>query len=145
MTATVDLEPTAGSVYSGVIKEYHDVRGFILLKKPSMLRLLGQAPVVRTNIFDMVSNGDEFRLSLPIQNKFVIGKTSVQHPAKNALENLRPQHILQALLVPPSIRNTSRRFGKRLTTIQKAKRFYVVNIVQTLSRSARDTLTQSLV
>ena len=32
LTATVDLEPTAGSVYSGVIKEYHDVKGFILLQ-----------------------------------------------------------------------------------------------------------------
>ena len=38
MTATVDLEPTAGSVYSGVVKEYHDVKGFLLLKRPSTLR-----------------------------------------------------------------------------------------------------------
>ena len=44
MTATVDLEPTAGSVYSGVIKEYHDVKGFVLLQRPSTIRLLGQAP-----------------------------------------------------------------------------------------------------
>jgi hypothetical protein len=101
MTATVDLEPTAGSVNSGVIKEYHDVKGFILLKEPSTLRMVGLAPVVRTTIFDMVSTGEEFRLYLPTKQKFVIGKTSVQRPAKNALENLRPQHILQALLVPP--------------------------------------------
>ena len=100
MTATVDLEPTAGSVYSGVIKEYHDVKGFVLLQRPSTIRLLGQAPVVRTTIFDMVSNGEEFRLNLPIKQKFIIGKTTFQHPAKNALENLRPQHILQALIVP---------------------------------------------
>ena len=101
LTATVDLEPTAGSVYSGVIKEYHDVKGFVLLQKPSTLRMLGQAPVVRTNIFDMVSNGEEFRLYIPSKQKFIIGKTTFQHPAKNALENLRPQHILQALIVPP--------------------------------------------
>ena len=101
MTATVDLEPTAGSVYSGVIKEYHDVKGFILLQRPSTIRLLGQAPVVRTNIFDMVSNGEEFRLYIPTKQKFIIGKTTFHHPAKNALENLRPQHILQALIVPP--------------------------------------------
>ncbi len=65
MTATVDLEPTTGSIYSGVIKEYHDVRGFILIQSPSMIRVLGQAPVVRTDIFDMVSNGEEYRLYIP--------------------------------------------------------------------------------
>lgn len=101
LTATVDLQPTAGSVYSGVIKEYHDVRGFILLKKPAMIRILGQAPVVRTDIFDMVSDGKEFRLYIPSKQKFIVGKTELKRTAKNALENMRPQHILDALSIPP--------------------------------------------
>ena len=101
LTATVDFEPTAGSVYSGVIKEYHDVKGFILLKKPALIRVIGQAPIIRTNIFDMVSDGETFRLNIPPKHKFIVGKTSVTRPAKNALENLRPQHILDALLVQP--------------------------------------------
>jgi outer membrane lipoprotein-sorting protein len=101
LTATVDLQPTAGSVYSGVIKEYHDVKGFVLLKKPAMIRILGQAPVVRTNIFDMVSDGQEFRVSIPPKQKFIVGKTEFKRASKNTLENLRPQHILDALVVPP--------------------------------------------
>ena len=100
LVATVDLEPTAGSVYSGVIKEYHDVRGFILLEKPALIRMIGQAPVVKTTIFDMVSDGQEFRLYIPPKQKFIVGKTEFRRPAKNSLENLRPQHILDALLVP---------------------------------------------
>jgi outer membrane lipoprotein-sorting protein len=100
LVATVDLAPTAGSVYSGVIKEYRDVRGFILLERPAMIRMIGQAPVVRTNIFDMVSDGREFRLYIPTKQKFIVGKTEFRRPAKNSLENLRPQHILDALLVP---------------------------------------------
>jgi outer membrane lipoprotein-sorting protein len=133
MTATVDLEPTAGSVYSGVIKEYHDVKGFVLLQKPSILRLLGQAPVVRTNIFDMVSTGDEFRLYLPIQQKFVVGKTTVQYPAKNALENLRPQHILQAVLVPSFDSEHEAAFQEKFDQYTEGKRYYIVDIVETLT------------
>ena len=129
MTATVDLEPTAGSVYSGVIKEYHDVKGFILLQRPSTIRLLGQAPVVRTNIFDMVSNGEEFRLYIPSKQKFIIGNTTYQHPAKNALENLRPQHILQALIVPPIDPNTETTFRVKADHRAEGKRYYVVNII----------------
>lgn len=130
LTASVDLEPTAGSVYSGVIKEYHDVKGFILLQRPSTIRLLGQAPVVRTTIFDMVSTGDEFRLNIPIKGKFIVGKTTYQRPAKNALENLRPQHILQALIVPPIDPDTETTFRVKVDRRAEGKRFYVVNIVE---------------
>jgi hypothetical protein len=100
MTATVDLAPTAGSVYSGVIREYRDVKGFLLLESPSLLRMQGQAPVVRTQVFDMVSSGEEFRLYIPPKQKFIVGKNAANPPAKNSIENLRPQHILEALLVP---------------------------------------------
>jgi outer membrane lipoprotein-sorting protein len=128
MTATVDLEPTTGSVYSGVIKEYHDVRGFILIQSPAMIRVLGQAPVVRTDIFDMVSNGEEFRLYIPPLDKFVVGKTAFRRPAKNSLENLRPQHILEAMLVPPV--DASREKWLLEEAQEAGHRFYVVVIVE---------------
>lgn len=99
-TATVDFQPTAGSVYSGVIKEYTDVKGYILVKKPALIRVIGQAPVIRTSIFDMVSDGETFRLNIPPKHKFIVGPTAFTRPSKNALENMRPQHILDALLVP---------------------------------------------
>jgi outer membrane lipoprotein-sorting protein len=129
LTATIDLEPTAGSVYSGVIKEYHDVKGFVLLQRPSTIRLLGQAPVVRTTIFDMVSNGEEFRLYVPTKGKFIVGKTSFEHPAKNALENLRPQHILQALIVPPIDPTTETTYREKVDHHTEGKRYFVVNII----------------
>ena len=130
LTATVDLEPRAGSAYSGVIKEYHDVRGFVLLQTPSMIRLQGQAPVVRTTIFDMVSNGEEFRLYIPPKGEFIVGKTSLQHPAKNALENLRPQHILQALIVPPIDADTETAILENVDHRADGKNYYVVIIIK---------------
>ena len=128
LTATVDLEPTAGSIYSGVIKEYHDVRGFILVEGPAMIRVLGQAPVVRTDIFDMVSNGEEFRLYIPSKNKFVVGKTAFRRPAKNSLENLRPQHILEALLLPAFDPSNEKCFLEEAE--EGGRRFYAVTIVE---------------
>lgn len=101
LTATADLEPTAGSVYTGVIKEYQSVKAFILAQPPSMIRVLGEAPVVGTDIFDMASDGHQFQLYIPSKQKFVVGPTTVTRPAKNPLENLRPQHILEALFIAP--------------------------------------------
>jgi outer membrane lipoprotein-sorting protein len=126
MTATVNLEPTAGSVYSGVIKEYHDVKSFILVQRPAMIRMVGQAPVVRTDIFDMASDGKEFSLFVPSKHKFIVGKTGAQTPAKNALENLRPQHILEALLIPP-VDADSETF--RYEAEEGERRYYIVGLL----------------
>ena len=128
LVATVDFAPTAGSVYSGVIKEYHDVKGFILISKPAMIRMIGQAPVVRTNIFDMVSDGQEFRLYIPPKQKFIVGKNALQKPAKNALENMRPQHILDALLIPP-LGSAGEKYVFEEAE-ENGRRYYVVSVLE---------------
>jgi outer membrane lipoprotein-sorting protein len=105
LQATVDLIPSTGTTYSGVIEEYHDVPGFILAQRPATVRVIGQAPVVAKDIFDMVSDGQEFRIYIPSKNAFLVGPTTVTRPSKKPLENLRPQHIVEALFwpeLPPS-------------------------------------------
>lgn len=101
LLASVDLQPSAGSVYSGVIKQYHDVKGFLLLRKPAYIRMTGQAPVVRTDIFDMASDGRQFNLYIPSENKFYTGPAGLPARPGKPLENLRPQHILDALFMDP--------------------------------------------
>jgi outer membrane lipoprotein-sorting protein len=100
LQATVDLIPSTGSTYSGVIEQYHDVPGFILAKRPAMVRVIGQAPVVATNIFDMVSDGEMFRIFIPSKNTFLVGSTSLARASKKPIENLRPQHVVEALFWP---------------------------------------------
>ncbi len=127
LTAAVDLEPTTGSVYSGVIKEYHDVKGFILLEKPAMIFITGQAPIIRTKIFDMASDGEEFRVYIAPKQKFIVGKTASHRPAKNALENLRPQHILEALLVPPLDATHEKCFREEAE--EGGRRYFVITVL----------------
>jgi outer membrane lipoprotein-sorting protein len=100
LQATVDLVPSTGSTYSGVIEEYHDVPGFILAKRPATVRVIGQAPVVAKNIFDMVSDGETFRIFIPSKNTFLVGSTSLSRTSKKPIENLRPQHVVDALFWP---------------------------------------------
>jgi outer membrane lipoprotein-sorting protein len=97
LNASVLMSPTAGLAYSGVIHEYHQVSGFVLAARPEMIRVIGQAPVVGTNIFDMVSDGQMFRIFIPSKNQFLIGPTQFERATKNPIENLRPQHLLDAL------------------------------------------------
>ena len=97
--ATVDMVPALGSSEKSKITEYKDVRGYILFRKPSDIRIIGLYPVVRNKAFDMVSNGKDFRLYLPSSNRFVIGSNQLIARSPNKIENLRPQHFLEALMV----------------------------------------------
>ena len=101
VNASVLMSPTAGLAYSGVIHQYHQVSGFVLAARPEMIRVIGQAPVVGTNIFDMVSDGQMFRIFIPSKNQFLVGPTQFERATKNPIENLRPQHLLDALFWTP--------------------------------------------
>jgi len=101
LNASVQMTPTAGSAYSGVIHQYHEVSGFVLAARPAMIRVIGQAPVVGTNIFDMVSDGRTFRIFIPSKNEFLVGPTQLERATKNPIENLRPQHLLDAFFWTP--------------------------------------------
>ncbi len=96
LNASVQMNPTAGLAYNGVIHQYHQVNGFVLAERPSSIRLIGQAPVVGTNIFDMVSDGHTFRIFIPSKNEFLVGPTELERSTTNPIENLRPQHLLDA-------------------------------------------------
>jgi len=100
--ATFDLTPSIGSVYTGQITEIKDVRAYILYRKPETMRIIGLYPVVRNTAFDMVSNGTNFRASLPSRNLFETGANDAPRTSKNKLENLRPQDFLSSMLIQPA-------------------------------------------
>ncbi len=134
LNAGVELIPVAGSTYSGVIEEYHDVRGFLLAQRPAQVRLIGQAPVLAKNIFDMVSDGQTFRIFIPSKNKFIVGPTELERPAKKPIENLRPQHLLDALFWPelgPDKPVLFEEFNSSPTTAGAAPaRYYVLTLLR---------------
>lgn len=137
LNAVAELAPSTGSAYSGVIEEYNDVRAFILAtRQPGspeasnpgptarQVRVIGQAPVVRRTIFDMVADDEGFRVFIPSKNKFIVGPNSAVRQAKSPIENLRPQHLFDAVFLQAPYPDTpvlleENEFGGR--------RFYVVS------------------
>jgi outer membrane lipoprotein-sorting protein len=100
MQATVDIDTTVGGVKKGKVTDYQEIRGYVLARKPAMLRMIGLLPIVRNKAFDMVSDGHEFKLWIPTKNRFVVGRNDVEvHNPDRPIENLRPQHIYDALLL----------------------------------------------
>lgn len=107
LKATVDIDSTSGGLKKGHYTDYKEIRGFVLARKPGDLHMTGLMPFVRTTAFDMVSEGEDFKLWIPPKNKFVIGKNQVVVPnADQPMENIRPQNIYDALLIQQIDPNT---------------------------------------
>ncbi|HZR65804.1 MAG TPA: DUF4292 domain-containing protein [Terriglobales bacterium] len=102
MQATVDIDTAVGGAKKGKVTEYKEIRGYVLAKKPAMLRMIGLLPIIRNTAFDMVSDGHQFKLSIPPKNRFVVGRNDVTTPnPQQPLESLRPKIIYDALLLRP--------------------------------------------
>jgi outer membrane lipoprotein-sorting protein len=137
LNAGVAMKLTAGSAYSGVIEQYHEVDGFILAARPASIRVIGQAPVISTNIFNMVSDGSTFSIYIPSKNKFIVGPANLERRAEKPIENLRPQHLVDALFWPVITEGTPVLFEE---ASEGPARFYILTVVRSeRPRSAADS------
>lgn len=133
INASVKMKLIGGSNYSGVIEQYHEINGFMLASKPANIRVIGQAPVVGKDIFDMVSNGEEFRVFIPSKKDFLVGPANLQRPSKKPIENLRPQHLVDALLWEPIGLDAPILFEQEN---ESQSRFYVLAVLRTTSKTS---------
>jgi outer membrane lipoprotein-sorting protein len=129
-SANVDMVPALGSAEKNHITEYKDVRAYIRFRKPADIRLIGLTPAFRTKAFDMVSDGNDFKLYIPLKSLFVIGQNSIEQRSPNKLENLRPQHFLDALVVRPIDSKTDKVMIENFTDEDNA--YYIIHEVREL-------------
>lgn len=126
--AKVDIEfQDTSFAESGLADKYRTADGTIILQRPSQINLRIQAPLIATNIAEMTSDGQQFRVAVlqgdEKYRRFVRGTNNAVYPKlsadgqanggdKNskgmtekrtvsAISNLRPQHLTDALLIRP--------------------------------------------
>jgi outer membrane lipoprotein-sorting protein len=101
MKATVEFGLSAENEDRTRLQEFHDAPGFILARRPGEIHTIAQVPVVRATALEMASNGQTFQVYLPTKKRFFVGETAEDHPSEKRMENIRPNHILDALLIDP--------------------------------------------
>jgi outer membrane lipoprotein-sorting protein len=101
--ASVDIDSSVLDQKKDKVIDKPQVAGYVLVRKPEMLRMRVLVPVVRNTMIDMVSNGQTFSLAIPPRNRFYVGSNRQPNKpsAVPSLEDLRPQHISDALLLKP--------------------------------------------
>lgn len=99
LNATVEFQAQVGGTKKGAVTDYTSFRGYILMRKPGDLRVLGLVPVLHTRAFDLASKGDDFKLLIPSKSKAITGSSPATKKSKNALENLRPNLFFDSMLI----------------------------------------------
>ena len=100
LSASVEFQATEGGPRKGREKTYTSFSGYILLRKPEAVRVIGLVPVLHTRAFDMASDGNTFKLLIYYPHDHVIeGSDTVTKESLNPLENLRPRIFFDSLLI----------------------------------------------
>jgi hypothetical protein len=55
LNSTVDIVASSGGSMKGKITEYKEVKGYILVRQPNMLRMIGLMPIIRNRILLLLS------------------------------------------------------------------------------------------
>lgn len=107
----------------GLAEKYRTAPGSMTLQRPGKIYLIIQAPVIASDVVQMTSDGEHFRIAILKGDdkirKFVKGTNTAVYPkldmdgngksedkssealTVNALSNLRPQHLTDALMLRP--------------------------------------------
>lgn len=97
LTATVEIQATELNKSEGLEKDFPSCRGYVVMRKPKMLRVV--ATYFGVKFLDMASDGSQFTLVLPTKNTAIRGPNTVNEISANPLENLRPDFFLDAIVV----------------------------------------------
>jgi len=99
LTATVEFTPSVGGVRRGKQTVYTSFTGYILIRKPEMLRVLVLVPVLHTHALDLASDGKTFTLVIPPKGRAIEGSNAVSERSSNPMENLRPNVFVDSMLI----------------------------------------------
>ena len=99
LNATVEIQASVLKTREGLAKDYPSFRGHILMRKPELLRVLGQVPVLGTRMFDMASDGKNFTLFIPSKSLAVKGANDLKKKSASQIENMRPGFFFDAMVV----------------------------------------------
>jgi len=126
MKAKMDLKFEDNSYAElGIAEKYKTADGLVVVQRPANIWLTVQVPLIKTDVAQMTSNGEKFRVAILEDGgsgkykKFVLGTNNADYSGLqtevsqmdfndkgfkqnvNAFSSLRPQHFTDAMLMRP--------------------------------------------
>jgi hypothetical protein len=123
------VEFRGGSIERGYLKEYPSAKGYLAARRPDSIYLNILNPVTSSTVVAMAATEGEFEIWVPRENKFLTGSTSVRLSEEEPIYSVRPDHLLEAILVEP-VPLDDPRYGFFIEQERDpTRKYYVVSVI----------------
>ena len=142
--SSVKVEFVGGSLETGVIEEYRSAKAYLVAKRPDSIYLNILNPLTSSTVVAMAAAGETFQIWIPGENKYLTGRADVEVEEENPILNVRPQHLLEGLLVE-RIPVDSLRYRYFLEETEDPRfKYYVVVVIEVAETSRAVRLMRKL-
>ena len=135
---------TGGSIEQGYLKEYPQAKGHLVTKRPHWIYVNILNPVTSSSVVAMASDSQEFQIWVPRENKYLTGKTDVRTDSNESLHSVRPEHLLQAILVEPLLSSEAGTIHFLEEERDEQRKYYVIHQVLVDNLAGRGCLQRKL-
>jgi len=139
-----EVQFQGGAAELGFIEKYPRARGYLAAKWPSSIYVNILNPLTSSTLVAMASRSGEFQIWAPRDNKYLTGRTDVRLEEDQPLFNVRPQHLLNALIIEPLPDSGSLSVLFMEEDQDASFKYYVVNVLGRESESARFCLQRKI-
>jgi len=119
-----------GSIEEGYFERYRRARGYLIAKRPDSIYVSIQNPLTRSTVITMATNEGSFEIWVPGENKYLMGKTNLKPNNKRPLYNVRPEHLLSALLIEPIPTGDSAILHVLEEDVDSSSKYYVISVLE---------------
>jgi outer membrane lipoprotein-sorting protein len=129
----VVLQPSAGARKKNVVTEVRAIDGYMLVDRPDRIRIHLNTPLLKTTLADMVSDGREYKVWIPLNNNFYIG--AADEPIQLGKMDLLlppPKDIATSIFVDisPYLNNPAKYKLFQTEAVEGRHSYYVMKIVE---------------
>ena len=97
--SSLKVEFVGGSIETGVIEEYRSAKAYLVAKWPDSIFVNILNPLTSSTVIAMAAAGETFQIWIPGENKYLTGRADAEFEQENPIMNVRPQHLLEGILV----------------------------------------------
>jgi outer membrane lipoprotein-sorting protein len=137
----VTMDVSGGGKQTGVLTEYRQTRGYVFVDRPQNIRIKVLLPLVLSTVADMVSDGNLYKLSVPVKNQWFEGNVTARINSSSPLASLRPQHFLDGLFVDINPYLNRPQIKRSFTDQTEGRHSYYVFTFADVSGDGPDLLT----
>ena len=128
----------------GFAREYPGGKAQLIARSPDAIYLNILNPLTSTTVVTMASEQNRFQIWVPRENKYLVGDNNVQVNDPNPIYQVRPGHLLDAILVEPLPGLNDPRRLLIEETEDTLRKYYTITISEPVPGRLADCLQRKL-